>query len=80
MVESFLSALKRKTDLDHDRAVLISPQQLQRDLAFWIGGHPGLLEPLQQEAEDNTKMLKNPSGRACFYPSGVPVSSHREVP
>ena len=40
VVESFLSALTRKLNLDHDRAVLISPQQLQRDLAFCARGAP----------------------------------------
>jgi putative transposase len=36
VVESFFSTLKLELDLDDDRAVLISPQQLHRDLAFWI--------------------------------------------
>ncbi|WP_083891361.1 IS3 family transposase [Cyanobium gracile] len=39
VVESFFSTLKLELDLDDDRAVLISPQQLQRDLAFWIEGY-----------------------------------------
>jgi transposase InsO family protein len=38
VVESFFSTLKLELDLDDDRDVLISPQQLQRDLAFWIEG------------------------------------------
>jgi transposase InsO family protein len=39
VVESFFSRLKLELDLDDDRAVLISPQQLHRDLAFWIEGY-----------------------------------------
>jgi putative transposase len=36
VVESFFSTLKLELDLDDDRDVLISSQQLHRDLAFWI--------------------------------------------
>ncbi len=39
VVESFFSTLKLELDLDDDREVLNSPQQLQRDLAFWIEGY-----------------------------------------
>ena len=47
MVESFLSTLKPKAsakqklelDLDDNREELVSPQQLQLDLAFWIEGY-----------------------------------------
>ena len=39
VVESFFSTLKLELNLDDDREVLISPQQLQRDLAFWIEGY-----------------------------------------
>ena len=39
VVESFFSTLKLELDLDDERDVLISPQQLQRDLAFWIEGY-----------------------------------------
>jgi transposase InsO family protein len=39
VVESFFSTLKLELDLDDDRKELISPQQLQRDLAFWIEGY-----------------------------------------
>ena len=39
MVESFFSTLKLELDLDDTRKVLISPQQLQRQLAFWIEGY-----------------------------------------
>ena len=39
VVESFFSTLKLELDLDDDRDVLISPQQLRRDLAFWIEGY-----------------------------------------
>ena len=36
VVESFFSTLKLELNLDHNRETLIAPQQLQRDLAFWI--------------------------------------------
>ena len=39
VVESFFSTLKLELNLDDDREALISPQQLQRDLAFWIEGY-----------------------------------------
>jgi transposase InsO family protein len=39
VVESFFSTLKLELNLDDDREILISPQQLQRDLAFWIEGY-----------------------------------------
>jgi len=39
VVESFFSTLKLELNLDDDREVLISTQQLQRDLAFWIEGY-----------------------------------------
>ena len=39
VVESFFSTLKLELDLDDNREELISPQQLQRDLAFWIEGY-----------------------------------------
>ena len=39
MVESFFSTLKLELDLGNDREVLTSPQQLQRDLVFWIEGY-----------------------------------------
>ncbi|WP_370593444.1 transposase [Synechococcus sp. BSF8S] len=39
VVESFFSTMKLELDLDDNREVLISPQQLQRDLAFWIEGY-----------------------------------------
>jgi transposase InsO family protein len=39
VVESFFSTLKLELDLDDNRETLISPQQLQRDLAFWIEGY-----------------------------------------
>ncbi len=40
--ESIFSTLKLELDLDDDRAVQISPQQLKRDLAFWIEGYYNL--------------------------------------
>ena len=39
VVESFFSTLKLELDLDDNREQLITPQQLQRDLAFWIEGY-----------------------------------------
>ena len=39
VVESFFSTVKLELDLDDNREVLIPPQQLQRDLAFWIEGY-----------------------------------------
>jgi putative transposase len=36
LVASCFSTLKLELNLDDNRGVLISPQQLQRDLAFWI--------------------------------------------
>ncbi len=39
VVESFFSTLKLELDLDCDRKELIAPQQLQRDLSFWIEGY-----------------------------------------
>jgi transposase InsO family protein len=34
--QSFFSTLTLELDLDDNRNTLISPQELQRDLAFWI--------------------------------------------
>lgn len=39
VVESFFSTLKLELNLDDNREDLISPQQLQRDLAFWFEGY-----------------------------------------
>jgi putative transposase len=39
VVESFFSPMNLELDLDDDRETLISPGQLQRDLAFWIEGY-----------------------------------------
>ncbi|CAK6686700.1 IS3 family transposase ISStau1 [Synechococcus sp. CBW1107] len=39
VVESFFSTLTLELDLDDNREALISAQQLQRDLAFWIEGY-----------------------------------------
>jgi transposase InsO family protein len=39
VVESFFSTLKHELELDDDAKSLISPQQLIRDLAFWIDGY-----------------------------------------
>jgi transposase InsO family protein len=42
VVASFFSTLKLELDLDDDRDALISPQQLQRDMVFWIQGYYNL--------------------------------------
>jgi putative transposase len=56
--ESFISTLKLELDLDEDREDLLSPQQLQRDWAFWIEGYDnrerrhsaiGYLSPIDYE-------------------------------
>jgi transposase InsO family protein len=39
VVESFVSTLKMELDLDDNPEALISPEQLQRDRAFWIEGY-----------------------------------------
>jgi len=39
LVESFYSTLKHELDLDDDTEVLLSSQQLQSRLAFWIAGY-----------------------------------------
>ena len=39
VVESFFSTLKHELDLDVDEEALNSPQQLIRQLAFWIDGY-----------------------------------------
>ena len=39
VVESLFSTLKHELSLDDDTENRISPQQLQRDLAFWIDGY-----------------------------------------
>jgi putative transposase len=39
VVERFFSTLKHELGLDDDAETRISPQQLQRDLAFWIDGY-----------------------------------------
>ena len=39
VVESFFSTLKLELDLDDNRELPISPQSLQRELAFWIEGY-----------------------------------------
>ena len=39
VVESLFSTLKHELVLDDDAEIRISPQQLQRDLAFWIDGY-----------------------------------------
>jgi transposase InsO family protein len=39
VVVSLYSTLKLELELDDDCEVLISPQQLQRDLAFWNEGY-----------------------------------------
>jgi transposase InsO family protein len=39
VVESFFSTLKHELDLDDDAEALLSSQQLQSRLAFWIDGY-----------------------------------------
>ena len=39
VVESFFSTLKLELELDDNRKELVSPPQLQRDMAFWIEGY-----------------------------------------
>jgi len=39
VVESFFSTLKHELDLDAEAEDLLSSQQLQRRLDFWIGGY-----------------------------------------
>lgn len=60
VVDSFFSTLKLMLDLDDHRDALISPQQLQRDLAFWIEGFYnrerrlstiGFLTPIEYEQQ-----------------------------
>jgi transposase InsO family protein len=72
VVESFFSTLKLELNLDDDREVLISPQQLKRDLAFWIEGYYnrerrhstiGYLSPIDYEQQfiaARTLTLVNP--------------------
>jgi len=38
-VESFFSTVKHELDLDDDAESLNTPQQLMRQLAFWIDGY-----------------------------------------
>lgn len=72
MVKSFFSTLKLELDLDDNREDRISPQQLQRDLAFWIEGYYnrerrhstiGYLSPIHYEQ------------RAVACPTITPVNS-----
>ena len=67
VVESFFSTIKLELNLDDYREVLITPQQLQRDLAFWIEGNYnrerrhstiGYLSPIDYEQQFiNTRTL-----------------------
>jgi transposase InsO family protein len=70
VVESFFSTLKLELDLDDDRDVLISPQQLQRDLAFWIEGYYnrerrhstiGYVSPIDYEQQSTAAHRLNPA-------------------
>ncbi len=60
VVESFFSTLKLERELDDNRRELISPQQLRRELAFWIGSYynrerrhsrVGYLSPIDYEQQ-----------------------------
>jgi putative transposase len=67
VVESFFSTLKHELDLDDDTEVLLSSQQLQGRLAFWIDGYYnrerrhstiGYLSPIGYEQQSiNTRTL-----------------------
>ena len=72
VVESFFSTLKLELDLDDNREDLISPQQLQRDLAFWIEGY------YNRERRHSTIGYLSPIGyeqRAVACPTLPPVNS-----
>ena len=60
VVESFFSTIKLELDLDDDAETLKSPQQLIRQLAFWIDGYYnrerrhstiGYLSPIEYEQQ-----------------------------
>ena len=67
VVESFFSTIKLELDLDDDAETLKSPQQLIRQLAFWIDGYYnrerrhstiGYLSPIDYEQQFiNTRTL-----------------------
>jgi putative transposase len=67
VVESFFSTLKHELDLDDDAGILNSPQQLIREMAFWIDGYYnrerrhstiGYLSPIDYEQQFiNTRTL-----------------------
>lgn len=46
VVESLFSILKHELGLDDDSDVLLTPQQLHRDLSFWIEGYYNRERPL----------------------------------
>ena len=68
VVESFFSTLKHELDLDDDAETLLSSQQLQSRLAFWIDGYYnrerrhstiGYLSPIAYEQQFvSTRKLK----------------------
>ncbi len=69
VVESFFSTLKHELDLDDDAEALLSSQQLQSRLAFWIDGYYnrerrhstiGYLSPIAYEQQFiNTRKLES---------------------
>ncbi len=69
VVESFFSTLKHELALDDDAEVLLSSQQLQSRLAFWIDGYYnrerrhstiGYLSPIAYEQQFvSTRKLKS---------------------
>jgi len=69
VVESFFSTLKHELDLDDDAETLLSSQQLQSRLAFWIDGYYnrerrhstiGYLSPIAYEQQfASTRTLKS---------------------
>jgi len=68
VVESFFSTLKHELGLDDDAEILTSPEQLIRNLAFWIDGYYnrecrhstiGYLSPIDYEQQFiDTRTLK----------------------
>ena len=69
VVESFFSTLKHELELDNNAKTLLSPQQLIREMAFWIDGYYnrerrhstiGYLSPIDYEQQFiNTRTLSH---------------------
>jgi putative transposase len=81
---SFISTKKLELDLGGDRDLLIPPQQLQRDLAFWIEDYynrqqphsiVGHLSPMKYEHRAITAPTLSPvNTRTVPMESGTPRS------